>query len=383
MLPSKVVSQFGDETHKVRNRVMLKSLRERRLGGWTRTWILATLLWAVLLTVWQYPHWQKYLTLDSVQSRHVESLFNDLALAIDRAEGGRLRAEEVDKAADTVLGSAGKTITAFEALAKDPPVIVQRMKRVGYAAPENDMEVRYYVFPVETTDREVAAALSTESSRQRVTEWGRTEPPRLDVVIRDAASAPSGPGITRLETNKLLADYYQAVERLPRERLEFVFTVLAAFWLAPALVLYAMGSSVGWAARGFRETRAIHYFGSILFATAVLLVAVMTLSQVETRFQCSGEMSSGTSPHPIKIFLRLTEYRWWVGLWNDSDGFLRVEIPNKAFDSFEIAETGDFLRISETRDSKSQFKGTFSTLSSTLTLETSAGLFDGTCTKIN
>jgi hypothetical protein len=70
-------------------------------------------------------------------------------------------------------------------------------------------------------------------------------------------------------------------------------------------------------------------------------------------------------------------------LWNDSDGFLRVEIPNKAFDSFEIAETGDFLRISETRDSKSQFKGTFSTLSSTLTLETSAGLFDGTCTKIN
>jgi hypothetical protein len=353
-----------------------------RFGGWIRAWIIATVLWAVVVAVWPYPYWQQNLTLQSVQSRHLRYIFDDLALAIDRAEGGRLEADVVDKAADTVLGTGGRTIAGFEALAKNPPTFVQRMKRVPFAAPENDMEVRYFVFPVGTTDKEIGAALATESSRRQISEWGRTEPPRLDLLMRDARDAPSDAEIFELKTTELLADYYRSAEQLPRERLQFQLGLLA-LWLAPSLMLYAVGSSVGWAAHGFRDTRAIHYIGSLLLAAMLLLIVLGTFSEVESRFQCSGEMSSPGSSRSITAYMRLIEYRWWVGLWNDSDGLLWVEIPNTTLDSFQIAEMGEQFHISEIREGQPRLKGNFSRLSRTLALDTSAGFFDGTCTTIN
>lgn len=232
----------------------MKFLRKGRLGGWTRAWVVATVLWAAPIAVWLYPYWQQNLTLESAQSQHVRYLFDDLGLAIDRAEGGRLESEVVDKAADTVLGEAGRTIAGFEALAKNLPTLVQRTKRVPFATPENGMQVRYYVFPLEARDEEIEAALATEASRRQLTEWGRTEPPRLDLIIRDSADRNVNAEVFELKTSELLADYYRAVERLPGERLRFLLALLG-WWLVPSIVVYTVGSSVGWVVRGFRDTR--------------------------------------------------------------------------------------------------------------------------------
>jgi len=232
----------------------VKFLHKGRLGGWTRAWVVATVLWAAPVAVWVvYPYWQLNLTLESVQSRYVRYLFDDLGLAIEKAEGGRLESEVVDRAADTVLGEAGRSIAGFEALAKNLPTLVPRMKRVPFAAPENGTQVRYFVFPVEASDEAISAALATESSRRQLSEWGRTEPIRLDRIIGNGGEPKRHAGVIELETLKLLADYHRAEDQLPRERLQFLFGVLGG-WLAPSIVLYALGSAVGWVVRGFRDT---------------------------------------------------------------------------------------------------------------------------------
>jgi hypothetical protein len=223
-----------------------------RLGGWTRFWILGTILWAVPACILSYPYWEQNLTVPNVQRTYVQDMFDDLALAIGKAEGGRAESDVIDKAADTLLGSRGRTIAGFEELAKDPPTFVQRMKRVPFAAPENGMEIRYYVFPIGATDQEVAAALATESSRRQITEWARNEPLRIDLLMRNAASVPSRAASFELKTTELLADYHRAVEQLPKERFQFLLATLA-YWLVPPMIVYILGWSVGWVVRGFRK----------------------------------------------------------------------------------------------------------------------------------
>jgi hypothetical protein len=224
------------------------------LGGWTRLWILAAVLWAVpvIIIFAREGYWERNLTLDGVQDRYVRDMVNDLALAIQDAEGGRLESDVVDKAADMLLGSGGRTIAGFEELAGRLPTLVQRMKRVPFAAPENGMDVRYYVFPVDATTEEVAGALATESSRRQITEWARNEPVQLDLLQPDAASVPSGVQSIELETKRLLTDYHREVEQLPKERLLFLFGT-SAWWAVPALVLYAIGWAVAWVRRGFSD----------------------------------------------------------------------------------------------------------------------------------
>lgn len=365
---------------------MVMLLDKGRSARWTRAWVFTVIVWAALVVVWQYPYSKQNLTLEGVQSHHLEYLFNDLVHAIDRAEGGRLTSQAVEKAADAVLGNAGRTIAGFELLSKDPRKIVQRMKRVPYAAPENDMQVRWYVFPVETPDSEIAAALATESSRRQITERARTEPPRLDLLMANATDARPGAEIFELETTKLLGDYYHAVERLPGDRFEFLLICLALL-LIPSIGLYAIGSSVGWAVNGFHDTRAIHYIGAVLFAAVVWIIAALALSQVESRFQCSGQISSKwkTDSEPITVYAKLTTYRLWLIWWvdSDSDGRLWLEIPNRAFDTFQIARVGDdMLTITDIREGQPRLKGQFSLLSSTLALDTSVGFFDGKCARI-
>lgn len=223
-----------------------------RLRGWSRLWIVATVLWAVPSAVFVYSNWQRHYSLESVQNRYVERLFEDLGLAIDKAEGGRLTVAAVDKAADELLGKGGRSIAGFEALARDLPIIVPRMKRVPFAAPENGMEVRYFVFPVEASDEEISAGLATEASRRQLTEWAQTEPVRLDLIVLNSGETKRQARVVELETLKLLADYQGSVEQVPNERLKAVLVFLG-MWLVPSIVVYALGSTIGWVIRGFRN----------------------------------------------------------------------------------------------------------------------------------
>src|SRR3990167_10017820 len=80
--------------------------------------------------------------------------------------------------------------------------------------------------------------------------------------------------------------------------------------------------------------KAYRYFGAIVVVMVALFLIVANFSAAESRLRCVGEISSDGSTEAATVFIRLSEYRWWVGLWSDSDGSLNLEIPNTLFESY-------------------------------------------------
>ena len=130
--------------------------------------------------------------------------------------------------------------------------------------------------------------------------------------------------------------------------------------------------------------KALKIFGVIVGVVVLLFVFVANYSAVESRFQCPGEVSSTDGLHPVTVYLKLEEYRWWVGLWSDSDAAIHVEIPNTSVEYFgNVNKVGDQYQI---WDSERNLKGNFSTLSKTLAIQLPLKLktdfFDGICNKV-
>jgi len=82
----------------------------------------------------------------------------------------------------------------------------------------------------------------------------------------------------------------------------------------------------------------------------------------------------------MSVFIKLTEYRSWVGFWSDSDGSVYLEVPNEWVEYYEhVEEAGDQLQIYR-KYPKKRLKGNFSKLSKALAVDLeSRGFFDGTC----
>ncbi|MEN6567899.1 MAG: hypothetical protein WA096_10430 [Smithella sp.] len=128
----------------------------------------------------------------------------------------------------------------------------------------------------------------------------------------------------------------------------------------------------------------LKYLGALAVTVLLLFVFVANFSAVESRFQCPGELSSKNGSYPLTVYLKLEEYRWWVGLWSESDAAIHVEIPNTYVDYFgNVKKVGDQYQI---RDSAKSPKGNFSALSKTLAIQLPVKLktdfFDGTCKKV-
>jgi hypothetical protein len=122
------------------------------------------------------------------------------------------------------------------------------------------------------------------------------------------------------------------------------------------------------------------YIGVLVLVIVVLFLFVANFSSVASNYECTGEISSGESTAPKTIYIVLEEYRWWVGLWSDSDGNVKLEIPNEYLDYYShVVEVGNQLQI---YGPPNEMKGHFSTLSKTLSLKTRYGFFDGKCVGI-
>lgn len=119
----------------------------------------------------------------------------------------------------------------------------------------------------------------------------------------------------------------------------------------------------------------------ILIGTIILIaVVVFNFSATEARYECKGEYFQkdyGTT----SIFIKLEQYRWWVGLWSDSDGNLKTEIPSRDIGYYgHIKEVGDLIQIYST---PGEMAGHLSMLSKSLSLMTSLGLFEGQCERLS
>ena len=127
----------------------------------------------------------------------------------------------------------------------------------------------------------------------------------------------------------------------------------------------------------------IKILGAIGAATLLLFLFVANFPAVESRFQCPGEISSKDGTRPITVYLKLEEYKWWVGLWSESDAAIHLEIPNTYVNYFgNVKKVGDQYQIF---DSDKRLKGNFSTLSKALAINLPIHLqtdfFDGACKK--
>ena len=123
----------------------------------------------------------------------------------------------------------------------------------------------------------------------------------------------------------------------------------------------------------------VKILGALVVAVVLLFLFIVKFSAVESRFECPGKLTSKDGSHPVTAYIKFEEYRWWVGLWRESDAALYLEIPNTAFDYFGyVKRVGDQYQIF---GSQKNLKGNLSTLSKTLALSTSVGFFDGVCKK--
>ena len=126
----------------------------------------------------------------------------------------------------------------------------------------------------------------------------------------------------------------------------------------------------------------VKYLGALALTAVLLFVFVANFSSVASNFECSGNISSDGAAQPTTVYLVLEEYRWWVGLWSDSDGNVKLEIPNMWFDYFgHIKEVGNQRQIYKMKGEI--LAGNFSASSKTLALNTPFGFFDGKCKNIN
>lgn len=121
----------------------------------------------------------------------------------------------------------------------------------------------------------------------------------------------------------------------------------------------------------------IKILGLVLLVIVTLFIIVANFSAISSKYKCTGEISFEGNKESKTLFVVLEEYKWWVGLWSDSDGNVHLEIPNKYVGYYShVVDVGNQRQIYE---SPNEMKGNFSTLSKTLSLRTPYGFFNGEC----
>jgi hypothetical protein len=125
------------------------------------------------------------------------------------------------------------------------------------------------------------------------------------------------------------------------------------------------------------------YMAFLVVGLVLLFLFVANFSAKESKFECKGELVKDGASNASTIFIKLTEYRPWVGLWGNSTGSLHLEIPNEWVEYYDHLEVvGNQLHIFETYPTKT-VKGSLSNLSQALLIETALGTFKGTCVQSN
>ena len=117
----------------------------------------------------------------------------------------------------------------------------------------------------------------------------------------------------------------------------------------------------------------------LIFIVIIALVVVFKFSAVETSFECKGKITNENKSEEAAIYIKLSEYRPWVGLWSISDGNLKFEMPSQYFGYYTpIKVSGEQIQIYDDQ----KFAGNFSKLSKVLALKVPSGFFDGSCIAI-
>jgi hypothetical protein len=121
--------------------------------------------------------------------------------------------------------------------------------------------------------------------------------------------------------------------------------------------------------------RKISYF---FITIVVIFLIVIFFSEKITKYECIGKFQNTNKE--TSIFLKHSEYRWWVSLWSKSSGTMWVETPGKNLDVSTDLNSGEnqiFIF-----DYKKELKGIFSPLSKHISIKLTDHFYDGSCKEI-
>lgn len=128
--------------------------------------------------------------------------------------------------------------------------------------------------------------------------------------------------------------------------------------------------------------KSLKYTGFTVLGLIALYFFVINSSGTESSFQCAGDLSSNGTSRSTTVYMKLDEYRPWVGLWSDSDVSINLEIPSQWVAYYgQVEKVGDQFQIYE----EGGLRGNFFTLSKTLLIDFGSpfGFFDGICSITN
>jgi len=114
----------------------------------------------------------------------------------------------------------------------------------------------------------------------------------------------------------------------------------------------------------------------LIFTVCIIVI----FSTKEAKFECIGNIATKDTSQLSKVLIKQKNYRWWVGLWNNSDGSIWLEYPNKTVEEYEQVKNvlgGDLITL---WNSNKQLKGTFLISSNSLNVDIPRyGTFEGNC----
>jgi hypothetical protein len=143
------------------------------------------------------------------------------------------------------------------------------------------------------------------------------------------------------------------------------------------------GLAAGGTMRTFLRTSLKVLLGLVVtFGAASYLV--VNHSAKEQELTCDGYLRRGAESQPEKAYVVLTEYRWWVHLWAESDGSVQAQTDKSALSRYIpfVMKIGDgSLALFEFREEKlGKMVGGFRAANGEITITFLSNIvFVGTC----
>lgn len=117
-------------------------------------------------------------------------------------------------------------------------------------------------------------------------------------------------------------------------------------------------------------------FFKFIAIVVVIAIFLAKYSETETTYKCVGEIDRDGGSTATTIYIRYTEFKWWVALWSKSGGSMIVESPNNIFTYYDNVTRGDMQNLIFAGGKQ---KGLFSPISKAITVSIQSEYFQGIC----
>jgi hypothetical protein len=193
-----------------------------KLNGWQRLWVLLAVLWLLPVAFFTYELWPQPAFISK----------GNVYMQLKHDDGGRLT-DYYDVLA-TMFGGTN---------AADSPLIVRLRQDKDFLAASTKEQKAYLA----DADPEFKRASTTNQNAYLDHITGRTGPS----VEIDGTTVQFVADLPQEDMNQTARAYHEVTRGILIHEREVVLAKAFAYWLIPALTVYAMGLAIVWVRRGF------------------------------------------------------------------------------------------------------------------------------------